>query len=84
MEVHTKVGLAGLRDICPEDVDSIVRFWYESGDEFLAFSESIGLVSVLVRTRDNGSSGLSPQATVISRTWPSRLSCMAGLRAIRF
>jgi hypothetical protein len=35
--VHTKVGLAELRALGPEDIDAIVRFWYDSGDEFLDF-----------------------------------------------
>jgi hypothetical protein len=35
--VHTGVGLAELRDLAREDVDAIVRFWYDSRDEFLEF-----------------------------------------------
>lgn len=33
--VQTPVGLAALTDIEPEDIEAIVRFWHESGDEFL-------------------------------------------------
>ncbi|HXP87020.1 MAG TPA: GNAT family N-acetyltransferase [Bryobacteraceae bacterium] len=33
----TPVGLAALRDLRPEDLDAIVRFWHTSGDEFLDF-----------------------------------------------
>jgi hypothetical protein len=35
--VHTKVGLATLRALDPGDIDSIVRFWYSSGDELLDY-----------------------------------------------
>ena len=35
--VNTKVGVAALREMSSEDVGSIVRFWHESGDEFLDF-----------------------------------------------
>lgn len=35
--VHTKAGLAFLRELEPDDVGAIVRFWCDSGDEFLNF-----------------------------------------------
>jgi hypothetical protein len=35
--VRTRVGEATLRDLVAEDVDGIVRFWYESGDALLDF-----------------------------------------------
>jgi hypothetical protein len=35
--VDTGVGRAELRDLDSGDIDAIVRFWYESGDEFLDF-----------------------------------------------
>ena len=35
--VKSRVGEATLCDLTAEDVDSIVRFWYESGDAFLDF-----------------------------------------------
>jgi hypothetical protein len=31
------MGLAALRDIGPEDVEGIVRYWYTSGDQHLEF-----------------------------------------------
>jgi hypothetical protein len=34
---NTAVGQAELRDLDPGGIDAIVRFWYESGDEFLDF-----------------------------------------------
>jgi hypothetical protein len=33
----TQLGTATLRDLEPEDISAIVRFWYASGDEFLDF-----------------------------------------------
>jgi hypothetical protein len=33
--VNTTAGTAVLRDLDPGDIDAIVQFWYESGDEFL-------------------------------------------------
>jgi hypothetical protein len=35
--VHTKVGLAALRPLDSEDIEPIMRFWHNSGDEFLDF-----------------------------------------------
>jgi hypothetical protein len=35
--IHTKVGVAALRALDPGDIDAIVRFWYDSGDELLDF-----------------------------------------------
>jgi RimJ/RimL family protein N-acetyltransferase len=41
MGVHasarTRVGTAAIRDLRPEDLEAILRFWYTSGDEFLDF-----------------------------------------------
>ncbi len=34
---NTPAGIAAIRDLGPEDLDAIVRFWYASGDEFLDF-----------------------------------------------
>lgn len=35
--VNTKVGVALLRELRSDDIDDIVRFWYDSGDELLDF-----------------------------------------------
>jgi hypothetical protein len=35
--VNTPVGVAELRDLGADDLDTIVHFWYGSGDEFLDF-----------------------------------------------
>lgn len=35
--LNTRAGLAGLRDLTAEDVESVVHYWFASGDEFLAF-----------------------------------------------
>jgi hypothetical protein len=35
--VNTKAGIAVLRDLHSADIDAIVQFWYESGDDFLDF-----------------------------------------------
>jgi hypothetical protein len=35
--INTKAGVAMLRELDPDDVDAIVRFWYDSGDELLDF-----------------------------------------------
>lgn len=35
--VDTGAGTAVLRDLDPGDVDPIVRFWYESGDDFFRY-----------------------------------------------
>ena len=47
---NTKVGLAALRDLVPEDIDVIVRFWYDSGDEFLDF---LGIDRSLLGTEED-------------------------------
>jgi RimJ/RimL family protein N-acetyltransferase len=33
----TKLGTAALRDLEPDDLDALVHFWFESGDDFLDF-----------------------------------------------
>jgi hypothetical protein len=48
--VKTPVGEAKLRDLVAEDVDFIVRFWYESGDAFLDF---VGIDRARLGDRDN-------------------------------
>jgi hypothetical protein len=35
--IHTRVGMAALRRLDPEDIEAIVRFWYNSGDELLDY-----------------------------------------------
>ena len=35
--VHTRAGLASLTDIVPDDIEAIVRFWHDSGDDFLDY-----------------------------------------------
>jgi hypothetical protein len=35
--VHTKVGVAALRALGPEDIEPIMRFWHSSGDELLDY-----------------------------------------------
>jgi hypothetical protein len=35
--ISTKAGVAVLRELNPDDVDAIVRLWYDSDDEFLGF-----------------------------------------------
>jgi len=35
--VHTRIGLAALRDLVAGDVDAVVRYWYDSGDEHLDY-----------------------------------------------
>ncbi|MBV8907305.1 MAG: hypothetical protein JOZ22_26985 [Acidobacteriia bacterium] len=34
---QTKLGVAGVRDLCVEDLAEIVRFWHESEDDFLDY-----------------------------------------------
>ena len=48
--VDTKVGLAELRALDPADIEAIVRFWYNSGDEFLDF---LGIDRSLLGTEDD-------------------------------
>jgi RimJ/RimL family protein N-acetyltransferase len=35
--INTAAGVAVLRDVAPEDIEKVVRFWYDSGDDFLDF-----------------------------------------------
>jgi len=35
--VHTRMGMAALRDLVAGDVDAVVRYWYGSGDEHLDY-----------------------------------------------
>jgi RimJ/RimL family protein N-acetyltransferase len=35
--VRTRVGLSAIRDLVPSDIESIVQYWFTSGDEFLDF-----------------------------------------------
>jgi RimJ/RimL family protein N-acetyltransferase len=30
-------GIAGFRDLIEDDIEAVVRYWYDSGDEYLAF-----------------------------------------------
>jgi RimJ/RimL family protein N-acetyltransferase len=48
--VNTRVGEATLRDLVEEDVDFIVRYWYESDDAFLDF---VGIDRVRLGDREN-------------------------------
>jgi RimJ/RimL family protein N-acetyltransferase len=47
--VNIKAGVAFLRDFSPDDIDAVVRFWYDSGDEFLDF---LGIDRSLLGTVD--------------------------------
>jgi hypothetical protein len=47
--VDTPGGVARLRDIRESDIDSVVRYWHESGDEHLDY---LGIDRALVGTRD--------------------------------
>jgi hypothetical protein len=35
--IETQLGKAGLRNLAPEDVDAIVRYWHTSADEYLDY-----------------------------------------------
>jgi len=35
--INTAAGVATLRDLTPDDIEHVVRFWYDSGDDFLDF-----------------------------------------------
>ena len=48
--VNTPVGIAAIRDLGPEDLGAIVRFWYDSGDDFLDF---IGIDRSRLGTREH-------------------------------
>jgi hypothetical protein len=52
--VPTRVGTAALCDLRVEDVDDIVRFWYESGDALLDF---LGIDRRLLGTSTTPSGG---------------------------
>ncbi len=47
---NTRVGQASIRDLDPADLDSIVRFWYASGDEFL---DLLGIDRSLLGTEED-------------------------------
>jgi len=47
---NTMAGVAALRDICPDDVEAIVRYWYSSGDEHLDF---LGIDRLLLGTMED-------------------------------
>jgi|HubBroStandDraft_4_1064222.scaffolds.fasta_scaffold66131_2 hypothetical protein len=48
--VSTRAGLATLRDLGEGDVDAIVRYWHESGEEHL---DAIGIDRVRLGSRDD-------------------------------
>ena len=48
--VETKAGRALLRSLEPRDVDAVVRFWHESGDELLDF---LGIDRARLATRED-------------------------------
>ena len=35
--INTAVGVAALRDLTPDDIEHVVCFWHDSGDDFLDF-----------------------------------------------
>src|SRR5690242_3108582 len=35
--IKTAAGTAELRDLTPDDTEQVVRFWYDSSDDFLDF-----------------------------------------------
>jgi hypothetical protein len=47
---QTELGVAGLRDLCVEDLGEIVRFWHESGDDFLDY---LGIDRLRLGSRDD-------------------------------
>lgn len=47
---QTKLGVAGIRDLCIEDLGEIVRFWHESGDDFLDY---LGIDRLRLGSRDD-------------------------------
>lgn len=47
---RTKLGVAALRDLESNDLDAIVRFWFDSGDDFLDF---LGIDRLRLGTRDD-------------------------------
>lgn len=48
--VNTKAGVAFLRELRADDVHAIIRFWYNSGDEFLDF---LGIDRALLGTAED-------------------------------
>ena len=48
--ITTPAGLAVLRDLKPDDIEDIVRFWFGSGDEFLDF---LGIDRSLLGTQED-------------------------------
>jgi RimJ/RimL family protein N-acetyltransferase len=46
---RTKLGVAALEDLRPADLDAIVRFWFNSGDDFLDF---LGIDRLRLGTRE--------------------------------
>jgi hypothetical protein len=44
------LGIAGIRDLCIDDLNVIVRFWHESGDDFLDY---LGIDRSRLGTRDD-------------------------------
>lgn len=50
MMVETPAGTAVLRALAPEDIDAVVRFWHESGDELLDF---LGIDRARLGARDD-------------------------------
>jgi hypothetical protein len=65
--IRTSTGVVALRDLQPEDIEHIVRFWYGSGDEFLEF---LGIdrarLGTPEDTRQRFNCGLCISATALS------------------
>ncbi len=48
--VHTRIGVASLRDLHVGDVAAVVRYWHESGDEHL---DALGIDRARLGTRED-------------------------------
>ncbi|HME71780.1 MAG TPA: hypothetical protein VKM54_18190 [Myxococcota bacterium] len=46
----TSLGLAALRDLGPEDIEDVVAYWYESGDQHL---DALGIDRTLLGTAED-------------------------------
>ena len=48
--VDTRIGVAGLRDLGADDIEPVVRYWHDGGDEHL---RRMGIDRALLGTRDD-------------------------------
>lgn len=46
----TRLGLAALRDLGPEDIENVVAYWYQSGDQHL---DALGIDRTLLGTAED-------------------------------